>query len=109
MARERYLARADPITEERQSLYERDFRLWLQRQAALPREGRLDELDVANLLEEIESTGRKDTKAIKSNLAIVLVHLLKHPFQPKRRSRSWLTRSSSIGSACAMTSKRVRA
>ena len=84
MARERYLARADPTTEERQSLYERDFRLWLQRQAALPREGRLDELDVANLLEEIESTGRKDKKAI------VLVHLLKHPFQPKRRSRSWL-------------------
>jgi hypothetical protein len=50
----------------------------------------LSELDVANLLEEIESTGRKDKNAIKSNLVIVLLHLLKHEFQPKRRSRSWL-------------------
>jgi hypothetical protein len=84
------MARPDPGTEERQSLYERDFYLWLEQQAALMREGRLDELDAANLLEEIESMGRKDKKAIKSNLAIVLLHLLKHQFQPKRRSRSWL-------------------
>jgi Domain of unknown function DUF29 len=84
------MARADPVTEERQSLYERDFYLWIEQQAALLREGRLDELDVANLLEEIESMGRKDKKAIKSNLVIVLLHLLKHEVQPNRRSRSWL-------------------
>jgi hypothetical protein len=84
------MARADPVTEERQSLYERDFYLWTEQQAALLREGRLDELDVANLLEEIESMGRKDKKAIKSNLVVVLLHLLKHEFQPNRRSRSWL-------------------
>ena len=84
------MARADPVTEERPSLYERDFCLWVERQAELLRAGRLDELDVANLLDEIESMGRKDKKAIKSNLAIVLLHLLKHEFQPKRRSRSWL-------------------
>jgi hypothetical protein len=84
------MARADPVTKERPSLYERDFYLWLEQQAGLLREGRLSELDVANLLEEIESMGRKDKKAIKSNLVIVLLHLLKHEFQPKRRSRSWL-------------------
>ena len=27
--------------------------------------------------------------AVKSNLVIVLLHLLKHQFQPRRRSRSW--------------------
>ena len=75
---------------ERPSLYERDFYLWLEQQAGLLREGRSSELDVANLLEEIESMGRKDKKAIKSNLVIVLLHLLKHELQPKRRSRSWL-------------------
>jgi len=84
------VARADPVIEERPSLYERDFCLWLEQQAELLREGRLSELDVANLLEELESMGRKDKKAIKSNLVIVLLHLLKHEFQPRRRSRSWL-------------------
>jgi hypothetical protein len=84
------MARADPVTEARSSLYERDFCLWLEQQADLLREGRLRELDVANLLDEIESMGRKDKKSIKSNLVIVLLHLLKHEFQPKRRSRSWL-------------------
>jgi hypothetical protein len=84
------MARAHPVTEQRPSLYERDFNLWIEQQAALLRQKRLDELDVANLLEEIESMGRKDKKSIKSNLVIVLLHLLKHEFQPKRRSRSWL-------------------
>ena len=28
-------------------------------------------------------------KAVKSNLVVVLLHLLKHQFQPRRRSRSW--------------------
>jgi Domain of unknown function DUF29 len=84
------MGRADAVTEERQSLYERDLYLWLEQQAALLREGRLDELDIANLLEEIESMGRKDKKALKSNIVVVLLHLLKHQFQPNRRSRSWL-------------------
>ena len=84
------MARADPVTKERQSLYERDFYLWIEQQTSRLREGRLDEIDVANLLEEIEDVGRTDKKAIKSNLLIVLPHLLKHEFQPKRRSRSWL-------------------
>ena len=84
------MASAGPVTEQHPSLYERDFSLWIEQQAALLREKRLDELDVANLLEEIEWMGRKDKKSIKSNLVIVLLHLLKHEFQPKRRSRRWL-------------------
>jgi hypothetical protein len=83
------MARADPVSEERISLYERDFCLWLERQAELLRAGRLSELDVANVLEEIESMGRKDKKAIQSNLVVVLAHLLNYQFQPKRRSNSW--------------------
>jgi len=82
------VARAQALAEK-QSLYERDFCLWLEQQAALLREGRLSELDVANLLEEIESMGRKDRRAIKSNLVVVLSHLLKYQFQPDQRSGSW--------------------
>ena|SRR5918996_2565669 len=83
------MARADPVAEDRRSLYERDFHLWLEQQAALVREGRPDQLDVANLLEEIEAMGRKERRAIRSNLVVLLTHLLKHQFQPDRRSSGW--------------------
>jgi Domain of unknown function DUF29 len=36
------------------------------------REGRLDELEVANLLEEIEDMGRGEKRAIESNLVVLL-------------------------------------
>jgi Domain of unknown function DUF29 len=83
------MARARPAAEQRQSLYERDFCLWVEQQAALLREGRFDELDLANLIEEIEAMARRDKKAIKSNLVVLLTHLLKHQFQPEQRSTSW--------------------
>jgi hypothetical protein len=77
------------LANERQSLYERDFHLWLEQQAALLREGRFDELDLANLIEEIEAMARRDRKAIKSNLVVLLTHILKHEFQPEQRSSGW--------------------
>jgi Domain of unknown function DUF29 len=61
------MGRANPVTDELQSLYERDFYLWVEEQVQLLREGRLDELDVANLLEEVESMSRSEKRAIKSN------------------------------------------
>ena len=83
------MARADPVTKERPSLYERDFYLWLEQQASRLREGRLDEIDVANLLEEIEDMGRSEKRAIESNLVVLLTHLLKYRSQPDQRSSSW--------------------
>jgi Domain of unknown function DUF29 len=83
------VARADRVTEERRSLYERDFCLWIEQQARLLKEGRLEQLDLVNLVEEIEDLGIGEKKAVKSNLVVVLLHLLKHQFQPRRRSRSW--------------------
>ncbi len=77
------------MAEDRQSLYERDFCLWLEQQAELLRERRFDELDLANLVEEIEAMARRDKKAIKNNLVVLLTHLLKHEFQPEQRSSSW--------------------
>jgi hypothetical protein len=70
-------------------LYERDLCLWLEQQAALLREGRFDELDLDNLIEEIEAMARRDQKAVKNNLVVLLSHLLKHQFQPEQRSSSW--------------------
>ena len=83
------MARAKPVSAERQSLYERDLSLWIEQQAALLREGRFDELDLANLIEEIEAMARRDRKAVRNNLVVLLTHLLKHQFQPRRRSSGW--------------------
>ena len=82
------MARAEALGDD-QSLYERDFCLWLEQQAALLRDGRFDELDLANLIEEIEAMARSDKKAVKSNLVILLTHFLKHQFQPEQRSSGW--------------------
>jgi Domain of unknown function DUF29 len=83
------VARAQALGDDRRSLYEQDFCLWLEQQAALLREIRFHELDLTNLIEEIEALTRRDKKAIKSNLVVLLTHLLKHQFQPDHRSSDW--------------------
>jgi hypothetical protein len=84
------MARANPVTDERRSLYERDFCLWVEEQARLLKEGRLEQLDIVNLIDEIEDLSISRKHAVTSNLVVTLKHLLKHQYQPRRRSRSWL-------------------
>jgi hypothetical protein len=85
------MARAKDAVQVERSLYERDFCLWVEEQARLLREGRLEQLDLVNLIDEIEDLGIHEKKAVQSNLVVVLKHLLKYQFQPRRRSRSWLS------------------
>jgi Domain of unknown function DUF29 len=85
------MARAKNAIRVEPPLYERDFCRWLEEQARLLKEGRLDQLDIANLVEEIEDLGAGEKKAVQSNLVVVLKHLLKYRFQPGPRSRSWLS------------------
>lgn len=82
------MARAKDAVRVERSLYERDFCLWVEEQARLLRQGTFERLDVVNLVEEIEDLGIGARKAVKSNLVVLLKHLLKHQFQPSRRSRS---------------------
>ncbi|GAC1457600.1 MAG: hypothetical protein NVS2B14_04220 [Chamaesiphon sp.] len=58
-------------------LYEQDFYLWLHTTAQILRDRQLDQLDIDNLIEEIESMGRSEKDALESNLVVVLMHLLK--------------------------------
>jgi len=69
--------------------YNADFYLWTQQQADLLRQGALSALDVENLIEEIESMGKRDRRAIGSYLRDVIMHLLKWHYQPQRRGMSW--------------------
>jgi hypothetical protein len=85
------MARAKDAVRVEPSLYERDFCLWVEEQVRLLRGGTLDQLDTANLVEEIEDLGIHEKKAVEINLVVVLKHLLKYRAQPSRRSRSWLS------------------
>ncbi len=69
--------------------YDEDFVLWLNFQAELLRQGRVHELDLENLAEEVEAIGRSDKREVQSRLIVLITHLLKVQFQPGRRSRSW--------------------
>jgi len=70
-------------------LYDADYHLWAMRQAALLRDGRLAELDLANLAEEIGDLGRSQKNEIRSRFRVLLTHLLKWRYQPAERRSSW--------------------
>ena len=70
-------------------LHETDFYAWLTHNAALIRAGRVGEVDLANVAEELEDMGRSDKRALGSHIGVLLLHLLKWQFQPAQRSNSW--------------------
>jgi hypothetical protein len=71
------------------SLYDRDFLQWIETTAQQLRAQNYAQIDWENLIEEIESMGRRERKSLKSNLIILLLHLLKWQYQPDMRSGSW--------------------
>ena len=71
------------------STYEQDFYQWTQEQAELLKAGALSQLDVENLIEEIESMGKSQKRALLSRMTVLLMHLLKWDYQPDRRTGSW--------------------
>ncbi|MGB7415899.1 MAG: DUF29 domain-containing protein, partial [Thermosynechococcaceae cyanobacterium] len=46
-------------------------------------------IDLDNLVEEIEDLARRHRDALKSNLIVIMLHLLKWQYQSGKRSRSW--------------------
>ncbi|HRQ79488.1 MAG TPA: DUF29 domain-containing protein [Azospirillaceae bacterium] len=71
------------------TLYDRDFYAWANQQAALLRAGNLAAADIAHIAEEIESMGKTEQRELENRLTVLLLHLLKWRFQPKRRGASW--------------------
>lgn len=70
--------------------YDGDFAAWLQHTQDLLRLGRFRELDITHLIEEIEALGKRERRALGSQLTRLVLHLLKWQFQPGRRTDSWL-------------------
>ncbi|MCG8368398.1 MAG: DUF29 domain-containing protein [Pseudanabaenales cyanobacterium] len=71
------------------TLYHTDFYGWTQEQAKLLRDQQWQQLDGANLIEEIEALGRQERRELVNRLGVLLEHLLKWRHQPERRGASW--------------------
>ena len=57
--------------------YETDFHAWAMHNAELLRQGRLTDLDVEHIAEELESMGASERRELLSRLQVLLLHLLK--------------------------------
>jgi hypothetical protein len=71
------------------ALYDSDFYAWAEQNAQLMKSGRFDELDTEHLIEEIESMGASEKRALESRLIELMLHLLKWQFQARRQGSSW--------------------
>jgi len=69
--------------------YDDDVAAWASEQAALIRSGRLDQLDLEHIAEEIEDVGKSERRELASRMALLLAHLIKWKYQPERQSNSW--------------------
>ncbi|MEI3651347.1 MAG: DUF29 domain-containing protein [Dolichospermum sp.] len=70
-------------------LYETDFHAWTLEQAKLLKQGQINQLDILNLIEEIESLGKREKQELRNRLGILIGHLLKWQYQTDKRSNSW--------------------
>jgi Domain of unknown function DUF29 len=83
-ARERPLARKG-------TRYEDDYYGWVMEQVALLRSGRIDEIELGNIAEELEGLAKDEFAKLRSSLRILLMHMLKWDQQPEHRTRSWVS------------------
>lgn len=71
------------------TLYETDYLQWIETTVTKLQNQDYGNVDWGNLIEEIADMGRSERKSLKSNLIVILLHLLKWQFQPDKRSGSW--------------------
>jgi len=59
------------------NLYDQDFALWIEKTVKQLKSGDLSQVDLENLIEEMESLGKSQRKAVDNFLTRLLEHLLK--------------------------------
>ena len=69
--------------------YDTDFDAWLQAQVAALRARQWDALDVEHLVEEVEELRKTERRGVRSQLRLILSHLLKWVYQSGKRTDSW--------------------
>jgi hypothetical protein len=74
------------------TLYDKDLQLWVEQTIENLQKGNFEAIDIEHLIEELRELGRAERNALKSNLMILLAHLLKLRVQhdaPDTMKASW--------------------
>lgn len=74
------------------TLYDRDLQLWIEQTIGQLKNHEFESLDIEHLIEELVDLGKSDKNALRSNLKILLAHLLKLRVQsdaPDTMKGSW--------------------
>jgi hypothetical protein len=73
------------------ALYDQDFALWIEETVKQLKAKNTQDLDWENLIEEIESLGKRDKRELKSRLITLFEHALKRCYFPLPECyRSWI-------------------
>jgi hypothetical protein len=73
---------ATQIKTTARTLYDEDPYLWAQSQAALLRDQRFAELDLANLVEEVEDLAGAMRRSVRNRTITIMMHLLELQHSP---------------------------
>lgn len=68
--------------------YHQDLAAWVVHQVVLLKAGRMQDLDVANLIEEMEAMNHKEHRKLFNRMIVLIVYLLKWQYQLSHRSIS---------------------
>jgi Domain of unknown function DUF29 len=95
---------ATKVQDKSAELYQADFYVWAEEQAALLRARRFDALDLENLIEEVEGLADTKLSAVLNGARVVMEHLLKLQFSPATdRATLGGQAYASIGAVCRPT------
>ena len=77
------------IPQKLASLSDADFQSWIEQTVEQLRAGDFHQIDIDNLVEEIESLGKRDKRSLLSYLRQLCEHLLKVQYWQSARERSF--------------------
>jgi len=89
------------------SLYDTDYNQWIQETVQQLQNRNFDPIDWENLIEELESMGKNDKRALISLLTRLLEHLLKLSYWESEKPRSGNHWSSEIVNFRAQIKTRI--
>jgi len=69
--------------------YDQDFDSWIQQHIALLKQGRVNEIDIEHLIEELEDMGKSHRRELVNCFIPLIAHLLKWQYQYKQLQDRW--------------------
>jgi hypothetical protein len=80
----------DQSQVRRRTRYADDLYTWVSEQVALLRAGQLNEIDAAEVAEELDDVGSEQYDKMESALRVLVMHMLKWDQQPEYRTAGWV-------------------